>query len=685
MSTFIPFRYLVSAVGLIAAIGCSERGQKDSRKSGLGIAIETPRLAPGTKLNLDGDYVIRPLHVSMHLKGNEAFDFRDALGPSISLDVPVGQLQVRTGFLALATARGDMSATNCEEQMKNAKPAYSETTFTTDITPATNEVTFSYPSLKVFPDQSVGIKVSMGGRPAANATMTLIDPISRKPILNPCNNEAFRKSTDSEGRMTLHFPFYGSGGTMAAAFDFEGRHAEFVFQAPNPDVAGTLIFNANIENQVASPAAPTDDFDGDGVSNEQEIAAGTSATEPARSFSLSQPNRRADGSYEINISGDMSSIRLKCQLFPVETSESSCSSPYIRTFADGDYKLVVRGYTYENHLVADAMLEFRIGSTTTSTEWIATLNYIDPPGSTTTQLNVQLVNAQATQYSYVLVNASNCDGPYAFSAFRNMDLRITDTVGDDGVKTLCVRLKNSTGAFSSNVIPFTWTKASGGGGGTTSGGGGSSVVLQVYAFRFDRGTTDTAYFWAKAKNTDKLCIKPVGQYPTGSMDSCFKTLTKGTVSFPVGDNDYQMSAFIPSTNAQGYEAAGVVFMPQKSERDYSYNVMWSEAAPASACPSGGWKIVRRPRVLQRGSQVMITPPTTSTSKPMSAKAILRLHHPIRAESRFLPLVLVGFAERVPATPLRVGLTWVAPRRVSSTPALTPPRHQRRTAFVQTLV
>lgn len=85
-----------------------------------------------------------------------------------------------------------------------------------DVQAGTDVLPVSLPALRIAKMENLGVRVTDAGKPVANAKFPLVDTLSYRPILDPCDGTAVDIRTDARGRMVDSLPEVGGGVPLFA-------------------------------------------------------------------------------------------------------------------------------------------------------------------------------------------------------------------------------------------------------------------------------------------------------------------------------------------------------------------------------------------------------------------------------------------------------------------------------------
>lgn len=262
---------LASSLAVASFVACSSGSRRPTR--GVDIRFEIARSA----LNLDG-YAMHPLHIGLKLSGPSEVSFKDAVqaGQMVSLELPVGTVKIESVALMFAIPQGSSVMTEiCQKGSGTGPRIYSAVASAPfEVTPTTSEVPVTFPALTNLVDQQLGFYVTDDqGGPALGAKVYVLDPVSEKPIIDPCTGQPFSKDTASNGKVAIDFPFF-AGSALSIAVEHNGRRIPFRVEIANinPSVPTFASFKLNMAN--ASTETMSGDFNGNGLDDATDFTRG---------------------------------------------------------------------------------------------------------------------------------------------------------------------------------------------------------------------------------------------------------------------------------------------------------------------------------------------------------------------------------------------------------------------------
>lgn len=152
------------------------------------------------------------VQIPVLITNSEGFSLRTTLNAgSNALELPVGNLNIKIGYLAL----GSTSATHpiCGEESDGPENVlYSEFQSDFSINANTSSININFPEpFAVIPMERFGFQIKdANGNPAANASITYYDIISEKILIDPCKGSEINEIADSLGRIATDFPVYSN-------------------------------------------------------------------------------------------------------------------------------------------------------------------------------------------------------------------------------------------------------------------------------------------------------------------------------------------------------------------------------------------------------------------------------------------------------------------------------------------
>lgn len=242
-------------------------------------------------MNLTG--TVLPFHLGLEVRGSDGFEFHEELVPGqpITLEVPVGAVTVRASYLVMVDPRGSSREEICQHMTKEGatederhqvqRPRgedeghvyVSIANQTINVDANTSELSLNFGKFAVVPMKSAAIKVTRDGITGTKAKLSYVDPFSRKVLRDPCAGQAIYDFSDEGGRVPSQVPFYSTDNTLHVAAEAEGISKTFVLPFSSQELEN--FFNLNLSQGNFQRGAPSEDYDGDGVSNQDEVKNST--------------------------------------------------------------------------------------------------------------------------------------------------------------------------------------------------------------------------------------------------------------------------------------------------------------------------------------------------------------------------------------------------------------------------
>lgn len=375
-------------------------------------------------MNLDG-FDIYPIHIGLKLTGPSEVHFKDAVQPGqpISLELPVGNVMVEALALAIAVPQGgSVTSTMCDKTTtsKEAKFYAAVASSPFEVQATTSEVPVVFSSLKNVANQKIGIFVTDDqGAPALGAKIMVIEPLSEKPIIDPCLGVEFYKETASTGKIGFDFPFF-AGSALTVSVDHNGRKIPFKLEMANidPAIVSFGSFRLSMANSMVEKMAG--DFNGNGIDDATDFAQGVhpyrvdgggSGSSTSTSTYTSSPISTSTGTSVVTVTPTPSTSTTTSTSTALGTF--SVNGPDIGLTAAGPFSV---GWSTSTHAVS---YEIAISPTGTCTAPVAT--------GTATTAPYYFANYTTAGTHYICVKAIGADGSALPASNNGMVRVILDT------------------------------------------------------------------------------------------------------------------------------------------------------------------------------------------------------------------------------------------------------------------
>ncbi len=277
------------ACGLLmsaTSLSCTKNSVSSTAGTPVSLAVKFPELPP----NLVGDTWLAPFQLNILIEGANGFVHRQAITGNTEIvlnSVPLGSLRIRANYFGFeipntmtadAMCHDDSSSTalNLGGEGDGPSAMYLAASDQTVNVGGASEFTVAFPStsLQLATELKFAANLKYGdGTPAANAVLNYRDILTGLPITGPCGaGNGPQEEVDANGRLVGKY-FIGSQAMDLPVFvTHNGANIPLTFKlSPTNEVLN--FFNVNLSTKVVTVAAGTEDFDGDGQSNQAEIAA----------------------------------------------------------------------------------------------------------------------------------------------------------------------------------------------------------------------------------------------------------------------------------------------------------------------------------------------------------------------------------------------------------------------------
>lgn len=496
-------------LSVICIVACTQMQKPVSTKTAIGLDVKMPA-APQASMNaVAGSYL--PLHFSVRLRSETSGFFWNArIAPpqELEVEVPTEPLEVRGLLIAVPLAAGETKESYCakrgaESEFKTGfKELYvSQSSGRYVVDANSDSVPIAFPEFQVSKATPIGLRSNSANAvtaasAAATATTAATNPNADRltesftgfEIQDPCTNQpvvvdvAQRAALFLPASPNLNFTLVAPGttsvptGTAAGATTGAAR-APIALNV----VAGKLSFFSIDPNQrLLSPLPDSDDFDGDGISNATEAAAGTN---PFMHGLFLQPLiTTIEDKFFLDFSMNSPSYKFLCRIETVDADFKRCPLTAATAVAAGPTSVVtIRVYDAMGFKVMNSDSVLNISGSTANPTAVSNPSasapvITAPAGISTNNLNsitFTMSGANVAHYKFKLYHGASTppvcgltEATYSsvwISTATPLTLtNVADFTSGDGNYRLCVIGKNAAGEVQSlpSVLPseFVWAR-----------------------------------------------------------------------------------------------------------------------------------------------------------------------------------------------------------------------------------
>lgn len=276
--------------GLVAGLtGACQQPTVPRASLRIQVADDAGPAQPGA-LSLAGGNVAVPLHIAINITGPQNFELTQELkaGES-SLEVPPGLLKIKMSLVAASVPAESAAAGAC---FKELPAVLYHAVVTDEFSAAGSAASYEARFAKVTKVDLRKVGLQLVGRPgplgsaaapiaaslAENAPegvlISVLDPLSLLPLRDPCTGQAIATLTDKQGKALTAWPLFPGQSQLTFETSWGGQKARFDAPLASEPAAGVLLLADLSRPGSASIAPASADFDGDGLSNAEEMAQG---------------------------------------------------------------------------------------------------------------------------------------------------------------------------------------------------------------------------------------------------------------------------------------------------------------------------------------------------------------------------------------------------------------------------
>ncbi len=326
--TELQWRALSLALGLGLLLGLVSCGRSKSRSDVNGgrlqVAITLPPWEPAERRGLlsllDEGPGYAPMHLALRVESAKGVHFKgvvDLKNPLVSLDAPLGAVQVSAAFLAVPLQPGQTLKQYCELRRSSESGAFGSDPILTsvaggkfEITANTEELPLRFEALKLSAWKPLPLVMQMSGARAEGKALFFRDGISGQAIISPCESEPTAVEPDDEGRLVLNVPLVDPPSLLRLS----KQDNDFDFLPELVKVAsGTRPLPHRVDLALRSvvPVADTFDFFGEDWSVRRKLEQGFSLLRPVPSLAFT-PDVRPIGIVRLKLDNRAPFARYLC-------------------------------------------------------------------------------------------------------------------------------------------------------------------------------------------------------------------------------------------------------------------------------------------------------------------------------------------------------------------------------------